>query len=77
MGLDQLELRLPGNHHLPLSKKFLPFGLLLGGGVLVIREAGLLAAHHPSPVLRLPGHCHVGGPDFPKTPKYPLRWSGY
>lgn len=47
MGLDQLELRLAGNHHLPLSKKFLPFGLLLGGGVLVIREAGLLAVITP------------------------------
>ena len=51
MGLDQVDQRLPGHHHLHLSEKLLPFGLLLGRGELVIREAELLAAHHPSPGL--------------------------
>lgn len=47
-GLDPCDQRLPEHHHLHLSKKLLPIGLLLGSGELVIREAELLAARHPS-----------------------------
>ena len=40
---------LPRHHQLNLREKLLSFGLLLGVGELVIREAELLATHHPSP----------------------------
>ena len=49
VGLDQVDQRLPGHHHLHLREKLLPFGLLLRRRQLVVREAKLLAAHHPSP----------------------------
>lgn len=48
---DQIDQRLPRHHHLPHRENFLPFGLLLGCGDLVIREAELLAAHQASPGL--------------------------
>ena len=35
------------DHHLHLREKLLPFGLLLGGGELIIREAKLLVANQP------------------------------
>ena len=68
MGLDQVDQRLPGHHHLHLREKLLPFGLLFGGGELVIREAELLAAHQPSPSLRLQGQCPAKGAGFPESP---------
>ena len=37
VGLNQGDQRLPGHHYLHLRKKPLPFGLLFGGGDLVIR----------------------------------------
>jgi hypothetical protein len=36
---------------------------------LVIREAKLLAAHHPGPGLRSQGHCPAKGQGFPEFPK--------
>ena len=68
VGFNQVDQRLPGHHRLHLREKLLPFGLLLGCGELVIREAELLAAHHPSPGLRLQGHCRVEGLGFPESP---------
>lgn len=49
MRLDQVNQRLPGHHHFHLREKLLPFGLLLGRGELVVREAKLLASHQPCP----------------------------
>lgn len=43
---------LSGHHHLHLTHKLLLLGLLLGRRQLVIREARLLAARHPSPAMR-------------------------
>jgi hypothetical protein len=48
---DQGDQRRPGHDRLHLSEELLAFGLLLGGGELVIREAELLSAHHLSPGL--------------------------
>jgi len=49
VGLDQVDQRLPWHPYLHLREKLLPFGLLLGRGELVIREAELFAAHQQSP----------------------------
>jgi len=68
VGLDQGDQRLPGHHRLHLSEELLSLGLLLGCGELVVREAGLLAAHHPSPGMRSQGHCPAGGVGFPESP---------
>ena len=68
VGLDQVDQRLPWHHLLHLREKLLPFGLLLGRGELVIREAELFAAHQPSPGLRSQGHCPANGPGFPESP---------
>lgn len=48
-GLDSLDQCLPENHRLHLHLELLAFSLLLGDGLLVIREAELLAAHQPCP----------------------------
>lgn len=48
-GLDSLDQCLPENHRLHLHLELLAFSLLLGDGLLVIREAELLAAHPPCP----------------------------
>jgi hypothetical protein len=45
--LDQIDERLPWHHCLHLREELLPFGLLFGGGDLVIREAKLLTTHTP------------------------------
>ena len=68
VGFDQVDQRLPRHHHLHLREKFLPFGLLLGRGELVIREAELLAAHQLSPDLRLRPHFPAVGLGFPESP---------
>jgi hypothetical protein len=68
VGFDQVDQCLPRHHHFHLREKSLPFGLLLGGGELVIREAELLATHHPSPGLRLLGYCPANGLGFPESP---------
>ena len=52
LRFDQGDQRRPGHDQLHLSEEFLAFGLLLGGGELVIRESELLAAQHLSPGLR-------------------------
>ncbi len=44
VGVDQINQRRSWHHHVNLSEKLLAFGLLLGGGELVIREAELLTA---------------------------------
>ena len=63
--LDQVDQLVPGHNHLHFREKLLPFGLLFGRGELVIREAKLLAAHQPSPGLRLQGHCLADVLGFP------------
>jgi hypothetical protein len=68
VGLDQVDQPLPWDHHLHLREKLLPFGLLLGRGDLVIREAELLAAHQHSPGLRLQGHCPANRLGVPEPP---------
>jgi hypothetical protein len=68
MGLDQRDQRLPGHDRLHFREKLLPLGLLLGCGQLVVREAELLAAHSPSPVLRSQSHCRVDRLGFPESP---------
>lgn len=68
VGLDQVDQRLPGHHHLHLREELLPFGLLIGGGELVIGEAELLATHCRSPGLRLQSYCRVNGVGFPESP---------
>ena len=67
-GLDQIDESLPGHHCLHLREKLLSFGLLLGSGELVIREAELLAAHQPSPDLQLQAHFSADGLGFPESP---------
>ena len=71
VGLDQVDQRLPGHHHLHLREKLLPFGLLLRRRQLVIREAKLLAAHCLIPGLRSQSHCPANGLGFPGSP-----WQG-
>jgi hypothetical protein len=68
VGLDQGDQCLQWRHHLHLRKELLPFGLHLGGGELVIREAELLAAHHPIPRLQLKSHCPTKAAGFPESP---------
>jgi hypothetical protein len=46
---------------LPLREKLLPFGLLLGDGELVFREAELIANHHPSLGLGSQNYCAANG----------------
>ena len=43
VGLNQIEI--PRYHNLHLREKLLPFGLLFGGGGLIIREAELIPTH--------------------------------
>lgn len=51
-GLDKLEKCLPGHYDFHLRQELLPLGLFLGGGLLAIRAAELLATHQPSLGLR-------------------------
>lgn len=39
MGFDEVDQRLPQDHHLHLREKLPLIGLLLGGGELVIQKA--------------------------------------
>jgi hypothetical protein len=64
MGFVQIDESLPGHNCLYLREKLLPFGLLLGSGELVIREAELLATHQPSPGVRSQHHFRADGPGF-------------
>ena len=66
-NLYQIKQGLPRHHRLHLKEELLPFGLLLGGGELVIREAELLATYHPSPGLRLQDYCPANGAGFPES----------
>jgi hypothetical protein len=68
VGLDQCDPGVPGHHHLHLWEELLALGLLLGGRLLVAKEAKLLAADLPCPNLRLRGHCGDDGLDFPESP---------
>jgi len=61
-GLDQSDQGIPGHNRLHLSQELLALGLLLGGRLLVIREAELLTAHQFSPGLRSHGHSRVDRP---------------
>jgi hypothetical protein len=69
VGRDRRDHRLPEHHHIHLREKPLAFGLLLGRGQLVVREAKLLAAHQPFPVMRSQSISHesnrLGIPEYP------------
>lgn len=56
-----------GHHCIHLSEKLLAFGLLWGGGELVIREAELLAAHQPTPWLAFTGPFSRGWIGFSRV----------
>jgi hypothetical protein len=76
VGLYQIKQCFPRHHLLHLAQKSLALGALLGCGLLVItvgeamREAltELLAAHEPSPHLRLHGYFRADGLGFPESP---------
>ncbi|MCP9820721.1 hypothetical protein KBZ18_14645, partial [Synechococcus sp. Cruz-9H2] len=51
-----------------LGQKSLAPCALLGRGLLVITESELLAAHEPSPRLRLQGYFRADGSGFPELP---------
>ena len=68
VGLDQIKQRFPGHHLLHLGQKALASGALLRRGLLVIAISELLAAHEPSPRLRLQGHSRADGLGFPGAP---------
>ncbi len=48
-GLNPIDQRLPGHHLVHFGQKLLTFGPLLGGALLVITKAQLLASHQSSP----------------------------
>ena len=50
VGLNQNDQRLPEHNCLHQAQKTLPLGALPRGGLLVITESELLAAHHITPV---------------------------
>jgi hypothetical protein len=64
VGLDQGNQRVPGYDRLHLRQELLAFGLLLGGRLLVIREADLLATNTSSPWLRSQVHFGADRPGF-------------
>ncbi len=69
MGPELLSQALPGDQYLLLREEILTFGLLLGSGELVIRQAELLAAHHLG--LDLQSRVYLlsrGGSGFPESP---------
>jgi hypothetical protein len=66
--VDQGYQRRLRHDNIHLREERLAFGLLLGGGELVIREAELLAAHQLRPDLRSRGHPPVAGLSFPEFP---------
>lgn len=65
-GIDQANQRVPRDHGLHLRQELLALGLLLGGRLLVIREAELLAAHQLSPGLSSQGHSRADRPGYPE-----------
>jgi len=69
MGFDQINQRFPGHHLLHLGQKALASGALLSRGLLVIAKSELLAAHEPSPRLRLHGNFRADGLGFPGSPQ--------
>ena len=68
VGLDLINHRFPRHHLLHFSQKTLAPRALLGRGLLVITESELLAAHEPSPRLRLQGYFRADGSGFPEPP---------
>ena len=68
VGLDQSDQRLPRHHHIHLREKFLPLGLLLGGGQLIVREIELPASHQSSPGQRSQAHSPVERLSIPESP---------
>lgn len=62
--LDPLDQSLPWLHHHHLRDKRLLFGLLLGCGELVIREAKLLAACKLNLGMESQDHCPANWPGF-------------
>jgi len=76
VGLDEINQRFPRHHLLHFCQKTLAPGALLGCGLLLItvgealREAvtELLAAHEPSPRLRLQGYSRADSLSFPGAP---------
>jgi len=66
---NQINQRFPGHHLLHLGQKALASGALLSRGLLVIAKSELLAAHEPSPRLRLHGNFRADGLGFPGSPQ--------
>ncbi len=66
--LNQIEQCFPRHHLLHLAQKSLALGALFDGGLLVIPETELPAAHEPSPHLRLYRYFRADGLGFPETP---------
>lgn len=68
---DQDDQRLLGHQRLHLREKLLPFGRLLGCRQLVVIEAKLFVAHHPSYHVRSSCNCPANGlvfKDFLNSP---------
>ena len=68
VGLDQINQRFPRHHIFHLAQKSLPPGAFFGSGLLVFTESELLAAHEPSPYLRLQGYFRADCSGFPGSP---------
>lgn len=75
VGLNQIKQCFPWHHLLHLAQKSRALGSLLGGGLLVITVgealrgalSELLAAHEPSPHLRLHGYFRADGLGFARV----------
>ena len=80
VGLNQINQFFPRHHIFYLDQKVLPPGALFGSRlpVITVGEAlraaltELLAAHKPSPYLRLQGYYRADSSGFPEPP-WPLR----
>ena len=76
VGLNQINQFFPRHHIFYLDQKLLPPGALFGSRlpVITVGEAlraaltELLAAHKPSPYLRLQGYYRADGSGFPEPP---------
>jgi hypothetical protein len=76
VGLNQIEQRFPRHNRLHFREKSFSLGALFGRRLLVITVGEallaalteLLAAHDPSPRLRLHGYFRAAGLGFPESP---------
>jgi hypothetical protein len=77
VGLDQINQCFPRHNIFHLAQKSFSAGALFGSGLLVITESELLAAHEPSPYLRLLGYFRADGSSYPEPPQatHIVDWS--